>query len=103
MIYARTADKLDLIVKRIVIAIFVPAAMYLSPFIKVTFDWCLGRYTIDSWFFYYPIWYHNVRLIKFVTRFITKICQTVGLHSNWIQHHDVLLSLCSKRFWPHAL
>lgn len=30
-----------------------------TPFILVFYDLCLGNYTSDSWFFFYPMWYER--------------------------------------------
>lgn len=43
--------------KSILIVIFSVPIMYLSPFFLVLFHFCMGKYSIDSWFFYYPIWW----------------------------------------------
>lgn len=37
--------------------IFSFAVTYLSPFLVVVLHWCLGRYTIESWFLFFPLWY----------------------------------------------
>lgn len=27
-----------------------------SPFLVAAYHWCVGKYTIDSWFFFFPVW-----------------------------------------------
>lgn len=36
------------------IYLLIVTAMF--PIVRVTFDWCLGSYTVDSWIFFISFW-----------------------------------------------
>lgn len=54
-LYAETQQRIQFWVK-IGAAIFIVPVASISPFVLVTFHWCKGKYTLDSWFFFYPVW-----------------------------------------------
>lgn len=56
-IYANAAQKVEVATKNMTVGLFSIRIMYLSPFLVVFYHWCTGKYTIDSWFFYYPVWW----------------------------------------------
>lgn len=55
-IYVKAAQRINAAMKIVTIAFFSAPIIYLSPFILVTFQWCMGNYTINSWIFYYAVW-----------------------------------------------
>lgn len=56
MIYARAELRINFIMK-IIYCGYVPIPIVsLSPFVVAAYDWCMGNYTLDSWFFFMPIW-----------------------------------------------
>lgn len=57
IIYEKAATQINFAMKVLVISIWSNVMMHLSPFILVFYEWCLRKYTIDSWFFYVPIWW----------------------------------------------
>lgn len=56
MIYTRAELRINFVMKIIYFG-YVPIPMVsLSPFVVAAYHWCLGNYTLDSWFFFLPIW-----------------------------------------------
>lgn len=41
---------------KIIAVIFAVPLLYFFPFVIVAYDWCIGRYSIDSWTLVFPIW-----------------------------------------------
>lgn len=55
-IYAETERKIKFGLDIFSYGMFGTIAACLAPFILVAYHWCLGKYTIDSWFFFSPVW-----------------------------------------------
>lgn len=54
--YEKTEGAFKLFLKSALNFFLIPVVWSLSPFIVVAYYWCLGKYTIDSWFFFYSVW-----------------------------------------------
>lgn len=55
-IYARAEQRNNFATKIILKGLVPIPIAFLSPFVLAAYHWCLGKYTIDSWFFLYPVW-----------------------------------------------
>lgn len=55
-IYVRAEQRNDFASKIILVGLASIPIAFLSPFVLAAYHWCLGKFTIDSWFFLYPVW-----------------------------------------------
>lgn len=56
IIYIKAEKRFDSVTKMSINIQVVIAILYFSPFALVAYHWYIGKYTIDSWVIYYPIW-----------------------------------------------
>lgn len=56
VIYVRAEQRVGFVTNSIIRASFLIPTMSLLPFILAAYNWCMGNYTIHSWFFYFPVW-----------------------------------------------
>lgn len=56
VIYQRAVQKINFAMNIFTKGLFLLVIMHLSPFILVLLHFFMGKYSIDSWFFYYPVW-----------------------------------------------
>lgn len=57
MLYGRAAEQANFGTKVILFGLISSVMLSISPFVLVAYHWSLGKYTLNSWIFYYPIWY----------------------------------------------
>lgn len=56
MIYTNAEQRITAATKIALCIQFLVPITSSSPFLLVTYHWCMGIYTIDSWFFWFPVW-----------------------------------------------
>lgn len=56
IVYARAGQQITFVMKICIIVAAATAIAQVSPFLLVAYLWCMGKYTLNSWFFCYPIW-----------------------------------------------
>lgn len=54
-LYVQTQKRVQRLIK-LFEAMFIPTAATLLPFVRVVYHLCVGKYSTDSWIFYFPIW-----------------------------------------------
>lgn len=55
-LYAETEEKFTYFMKMAIYATTFTSVMNLTPLIWVAYQWCMGTYTLDSWFIIYKMW-----------------------------------------------
>lgn len=56
LIYSQAEERMNFATKIVICAQVVFPVMSFCPTVLAACHWCLGRYTIDSWFYYFPVW-----------------------------------------------
>lgn len=91
VIYAAADQYISYGTKMIMKGIILFGASYLSPFLVVAFHWCLGKYTIESWFLFFPLWYAYSPYISIRLWFwMHLVYDLFGIHRTPFQQNSTL-------------
>lgn len=103
IVYARAAQRINAAMKIIATVEFPVPFLYLLPFVLVFCHWCLGKYTIDSWFLYYSLWWVRIKRqvpcndsLPLISFYVLPSFATPGHHLNWTRHFAMQLSFYMK-------
>lgn len=65
MLYTQTQQRVILYSGHFSV-VFLSAIIPLGAFVPVAIHWCMGSYTIDSWSFYWPVWYEIQSILNLI-------------------------------------
>lgn len=55
-VYTEAEKKIEHSLDTFLRAFIVPIVSSFTPFILVAYHWCMGKYTLDSWFYLFTVW-----------------------------------------------
>lgn len=64
-IFQRAAQQINEAIKIISRTTLPVPILYFSPFIEVVYHLCMGKYSIESWHVYYPLWWLSKPTLRF--------------------------------------